>query len=220
MDVVIKMKNTRKQYDFSQIALTGIVRYVKQFYDFIIDPAIVHIITEVKYEKILDNTDKYINILYTSDVSINIKKDVEYTAEDFFKFINSQIPKDKRLAVHADFIKNVKAYNASNEDFIRTFFEEKVINLPQRCMFIYGDIIKPCIINDKTARVLCVNPIVKQKLNDDINEVSIKNIQYHEVEKKCFNEISILLTNEFGEQINFRDGTNYTSLVLHFSKTI
>ena len=48
----------------------------------------------------------------------------------------------------------------------------------------------------------------------------IDNIQYCLIENNNISEISILITDENGEQINFDGGLFMTSLVLHFRKGI
>lgn len=173
----------------------------------------------VKYNKLSDkiDTSKNVKIAFVEGFDVYLEHSTEYSVDKLFNSIYSQIPETNRVAVNKIFQDNLKNVEFQNSSLFGNAFEEIIVN-PVHKIFFYIDIIKPQIINSTLARALYISPI-KSSMEDNF-ELSIQNIKYCGLDKYYFNEISVLITNEFGDQINFEDGSNYTSLVLHFSKAI
>lgn len=174
----------------------------------------------VEYKKILtDNIDikKYVAIVFTEGFNICLERNKEYSIDELFKFIYSQIPKNKRNEATEKFKSNLNKKEFQNSSLFEDTFIEIVV-LPSHKIFFYLDIIKPQIVNNSIGRIVYINPIKSSMI--DNTEIVIPNIQYRNLEKCRINEISILLTDENGNQINFMESMNSTCLVLHFRKGI
>lgn len=161
------------------------------------------------------DTKKYVVMEYVKDKPICLERHIEYTQDKLFNFIYSQIPLSGRRKVSEDFLKMIEY--PSNKELFKGVFKEKIVNATHN-IFFYIDIIKPQIINNNLARVLYIKPIESSYREN--NEYSIQNIQYQNVEKFQINEISVMLTDEYGSQINFEEGMKCTLIVLHFLKGI
>lgn len=176
---------------------------------------------DVKFKKLaIDKIDKskFVSIPFTKSIDIYLEHSVEYSVKRLFNAIYTQIPEIKRDDVNKEFENNLKNPDLQNSHiFGNNTFEEIIVNASHK-IFFYVDIIKPQIVNNTTARTLYIKPI-KSSMEDNI-EFNAQNVQYCGLEKFYINEISVLITDEHGNQINFEDGTNYTSLVLHFLKAI
>lgn len=82
-------------------------------------------------------------------------------------------------------------------------------------MYIYSEIIKPRYVGDVRSRYLKVLP----KLDSRADIIKIDNIEYCPVEKSYIENISILICDDQGIQINFKSGTSPTYIMLHFIKS-
>lgn len=179
---------------------------------------------KVEYKKIqIDKTNKidkskYIAISFTNDLDIYLEHSINYSMISLFNFVYSQIPKNKRTEVNIKFQNDLKSENLRNSQlFGNDAFQEIIVNSSHK-IFFYLDLIKPQILNSTTARTLYIRPI-KNSMEDN-KEFTVQNIQYCSLDKFHINDISVLITDEHGEQINFKEGTHYTCIVLHFHKSI
>lgn len=92
-------------------------------------------------------------------------------------------------------------------------------NLPNYiCM--YSDIIKPRIIGNQLSRFLSMTPVLNESILKERTEQIIRNVEYCRLERTRISEINILIADETGEQLNFRNDTFATMLLLHFRKSI
>lgn len=85
---------------------------------------------------------------------------------------------------------------------------------------IYSDIVQPQVFGNVMARGMVMHPVKFQKQYNDYQNCDIVNIQYLPLEKNRITDISILMADENGEQINFINDTFSTMIVLHFRKGI
>lgn len=85
-------------------------------------------------------------------------------------------------------------------------------------MFFYSDLIEPRIVGDALGRVLLTHPL--RPIEQIYQSVNILNVQYCKLEKSRIVEINILITDETGEQINFKNDIISTMILLHFRKGI
>lgn len=84
-------------------------------------------------------------------------------------------------------------------------------------MLIYTDIIEPRICGNEIARVLFM---CTRRPSEILDEIFVKNVQYHVVGKTYLEEISILICDEMGRQIIFESGYKPCSVTLHFKPLI
>jgi len=170
----------------------------------------------------------YIQVELLENVVVKIHMDVEYTPEDFFDNIFSQIEKSKWKQFIESFQNDIKQFKMTTEtkdkilkmknNYVKEITKQTFI-LPFYMCF-YCDIIKPRIIGDTSIRCLYMNPLGAYTDKSLARSYQIDNIQYCLIENNNISEISILITDENGEQINFDGGLFMTSLVLHFRKGI
>lgn len=81
--------------------------------------------------------------------------------------------------------------------------------------FVYTDIIHSQHIGDQSSRCLKVIPITNKR-----NYYSFNRIDYFPVQSNILRDISILITNGSGENINFDSSSLPTFCTLHFRKNI
>lgn len=211
--IAIKIK-----FENDAINLVSVIYHTKQFYDDVNKPNFFEEFKEVEYKVLPEYTDytKYMTIIFTDKVKVVLERNVEYTFKTLYNLVYSQIKKKDREDTTKSYLNLLKEYNPSNERFIVTNFESRVTNPNSHYIFFYSDIIKPVIVNGIESRVLYIKPMLKL----DETEIVVPNIQYCAIGKFHINELSILLADENGNQINFEEGTNCTSIVLHFIKGI
>jgi len=170
----------------------------------------------------------YIYITVMGPVVVQIFTDVEYTPEDFFDLILSQLEK-RDWKMFIDWIQSViKHFKMTSEinDKILKLKNNYVVEITKQIlpnpfyMCFYCDIIAPRIVGDTSIRCLYMNPLGAYADKSLARSYQINNIQYCLIENNNISEISILITDENGDQINFDDGLFMTSLVLHFQKGI
>lgn len=145
-----------------------------------------------------------------------LEKNVEYTVKGLFTKVYSQIKKELRETATKDYFNIFDDYNPSNAAYVISKFERLVKKPNSHYICIYTDIIKPSIINGIESRVLLIKPLS----TFDKTEIIVSNIQYHPVDKFHINEITILIADEHGAQIYFKEATHCTCIVLHFYKSI
>lgn len=83
-------------------------------------------------------------------------------------------------------------------------------------MFIYTDIIHDHFVGDITSRVLRVVPLEKGEGGDKLGHMSFNNPYYYPVRFNKIEDISIILRDETGNRIKFKNGRVYLSL--HFKR--
>lgn len=162
-------------------------------------------------------------------VSIN----KEYTLRNLFDVLLFQISKDERINVVESLKKSItqkpaKSLDAKNKVMIKRLV--KVI-LPEAVdpseeygipnyMCIYCDVVQPQMFGNVMARGMVMHPVKYQKQYASYQNCDIANIQYLPLEKSRITDISILIADENGEQINFKNDSFSTMVVLHFRKGI
>lgn len=161
------------------------------------------------------NIEKYINLLFSQTIHVALERNVEYSLKELFTKVYSQINKKSREAAMKEYLEKLDTYNVTNTSYVLSTFEQKLRNPNSHYLFIYTDIIKSNIINGTELRVLLLKPFLTIW---DRKEIDVSNILYHPIDKFRINEISILLSDEHGYQINFKKSTKSTCIMLHFLK--
>lgn len=217
-EIVIKISSKNETFENSQITLVSIICNTKQFYNAVKKTDFLRQFKNIEYNETpqYGNKKKYIKINLTDKIVVAIERNVEYNVIELFSLIFKQIKKENREAAMKTYLNYLDEYNPSNSSYVLTNFEKQIRNPNSHHICFYTDIIKPAIINGIESRILLIKPI----LTLDKTDIAISNIQYQPVEKFRINEISILIADEHGEQINFKEGTHCTCLVLHFYKSI
>lgn len=82
-------------------------------------------------------------------------------------------------------------------------------------IYVYTDIIKPRAIADQQIRYLRIIPILKVH---EQRHIKFGNVEYCPIEKTFIENISILITDNSGNKINFDSSTYPTFVMLHFKK--
>lgn len=221
VEVLLKITATYKTLEkVPGASVVSIIGNTKQFLKQTKTDDFLNTFKDVDY-KILpeySDTSKYISVPLSNDATVSIERNMEYTATDFFNLIFSQIMKNKRTESIKTFKKNLNKFNNDNQEFVCSLFEELLPSSPVHFMYFYLDILKPNIVNDGMARIVYIKPLLKNP--DDKNDVIVQNIQYYPLEKYRIHEISVLIADETGNQINFEGGERSTFLKLHFLKGI
>lgn len=157
----------------------------------------------------------------------------EYTLRNLFDVLLFQIPKDERINVVESLKKSItqkptKSFDVKTKVIIKRLV--KVI-LPEAVdpseengipnyMCIYCDVVQPQMFGNVMARGMVMHPVKYQNQYDSYQYCDIVNIQYLPLEKSRITDISILIADENGEQINFKNDSFSTMVVLHFRKGI
>lgn len=217
-EIVIKISTEDETFKNSQTSLVSIISNTKQFYDKVKKTDFLNQFKNIEYSVLpeYENNKQYIRINLTSKIDVALKRNVEYTVKELFTLVFKQIKKESREAAMKEYLKNLDEYNPGNASYILTKFEKQVRNANSHYICFYTDITKPSIINGIESRLLLIKPI----LTLDKTYVTVSNIQYQPVDKFHIGEISILIADEHGEQINFKEGAHCTCIVLHFYKSI
>lgn len=175
-----------------------------------------------------NKNEAYIQLIVVKDASLLIKCNQEYTLEEFFDIIFSQIRRPLWPEFIESFQKEIKNFKPTKQieaiiknikDSINIDVNTKINPFPFYMCF-YCNIIKPRTIGDASVQCLYMHPLGTDADRSISRSYQIDNVQYCPIEKYNISEISILITDETGEQINFRDGLFMTYLVLHFRKGI
>ena len=87
-------------------------------------------------------------------------------------------------------------------------------------MCIYSDAVKPQMFGNVMARGMIMHSVKHLKQYREYQNCDVVNIQYLPLEKTRITDISILIADENGEQINFKNDSFTTMVVLHFRKSI
>lgn len=201
-------------------SIVSIIGNTKEFSKKVLEDEFFKAFKELDY-KILDeysDTTRYIKVYFIKDVVVSIERNIEYTVTELFSLIFSQIPKNKRVENFKTFKKYLNDFDNKNKIYVCSIFEEILPRPTVDFMCFYLDILKPSIINDGMARILYIKPLLKT--SNEMNDVIVPNIQYYPLEKYRIHEISVLIADETGNQINFEDGERSTFLKLHFLKGI
>lgn len=159
-----------------------------------------------------NDIEKYIKIDMTDEIVVALERNVEYTVNDLFSLVFSQIKKILRENAIKEYLRILSLYNPSNALYVLTKFEKGLTNPNSHYICFYTDIIEPSIINGQKSRILLIKP--KTILNK--SEITISTIQYQSLEKFRINDTSTLIADEHGAQINFEESTHSTCIVLHF----
>lgn len=106
------------------------------------------------------------------------------------------------------------SWSVGLSEFACTSYESKETGKP-KLMFMYTDIIKPRQMGNILSRYLRVIPIRK---NNEIQTLQFNPVHYCAVEEFYIENISILLSDAKGDQINFNASTTPTMVVLHFKR--
>lgn len=152
----------------------------------------------------------------------------EYTLRDLFDALFGQISKEERVKVVGTLKKSIK--NTARHLDVKTTVEIRrlVEVIPPEVldasddygipnyMCIYCDVVQPQIFGDVMARGMVMHPVKYA----NYQYCDIVNIQYLPLEKSQISDISILIADENGEQINFKRDSYSTMVVLHFRKGI
>lgn len=217
-EIVIKISSKDETFENSQTTLVSIIYNTKEFYDKIKKPDFFKQFKNIEYSVLPEykNKTQYIRISLTSKINVALQRNVQYTLKELFTLVFKQIKKEDREVAIKEYLKYLNEYNPSNAFYILTKFEKQIKNPNSHYICFYTDISRPSIINGIESRLLFIKPI----LTLDKTELTVSNIQYHPVDKFRMNEISILIADEHGEQINFKEGTHCTCIVLHFHKSI
>lgn len=81
-------------------------------------------------------------------------------------------------------------------------------------MYIYSDLICERIIGDQRSRCLKVLPTTSKPEQ----MVRFGRVEYYQVDVNHLRSISLMITDEEGERINFRDSVQPIMITLHFRK--
>jgi hypothetical protein len=104
-------------------------------------------------------------------------------------------------------------------DIAEVVLQKKILNQVQkdpvlnRFVFVYSDIIKPRAVGSSSTRCLKVIPT-----NGLATHLQFANIEYHAVESQSLRNVSILITDEGGNKINFSPSSMPTFCTLHFKR--
>ena len=80
-------------------------------------------------------------------------------------------------------------------------------------IYIYTDIIKPRFIGKDKTRFLRLIPIL-----DHENRIRFDHVEYCTLEQTYIDSISILITDGYGNRINFENSFIPTYIMLHFRR--
>lgn len=145
-----------------------------------------------------------------------------FTPRTLFDSYFYQIPKESRKD-EVKFLKEqlIKWRNYSSKLKMNDIYEGCVSNYHHmNYLCIYSDLVEPRIIGDRLSRALYIQPIIDENKWLERQFVEINNVEYYPIEKKEISEISILIADETGEQINFNEDVFNTMVSLHFKKGI
>lgn len=148
---------------------------------------------------------KYVAVcISTSSLKLDVKIPIQrsYTVKGFLKVIFDQV-------------KNIKSHKEKLLKDFEVFLSEFTSITKPSMINIYTDIIEPCFVGDSKVRVV---KTIETKNAYDSTIIKYYSVQYHIVEKKDFDNISIKLTDKFGYDINFSRSVIPTKILLHFIK--
>lgn len=159
--------------------------------------------------------------------------DKEYSMRNLFDTLLAQISKDERTSVVESLKKSAKTplKTLDNKNTVAIKRIAKVIQpetedtpseeygIPNY-MCIYCDMVQPQMFGNVMARGMLMHPVKYQKQYDSYQNCDIVNVQYLPIENSRITDISILIVDENGEQINFKRDSFSTMVVLHFRKGI
>jgi hypothetical protein len=126
----------------------------------------------------------------------------------------SQDPNDSKLSFPSPF-----SIIESLLDLLRDKYTEPVDQSFEKTphvnklMYLYLDIIKPRFLGDQYVR--CIRVIPSTSLEEIIH---FNHIEYYPVELKYIESISVLISDDQGEKINFKDSFIPFYCTLHFKK--
>lgn len=167
--------------------------------------------------------DKNIVQVRIQDVLYIIRMNIEFTPTELFDEIFSQVPQDK-LSTVIKYLENSRSTQRDEKKFeaIKQRVEFIIpisVEIPNYMCF-YSDLIVPQIFGNKMARGMLMHPVKFNKQYENYQNCDIANIQFLPLEKTRITDISFLIADEHGEQINFNNDTFSTMIVLQFQKGI
>lgn len=150
---------------------------------------------------------------------------VLYTSTSLFDEIFSQVPKDKweKIVEYLEKSRsekmNIKNFNVIKK---RVEYIEPILSSNEipNYMCFYSDLISPKIFGNVMVRNMFMHPVKFNKQYQNYQNCDVTNIQFSTLEKTKISEISILIADERGEQINFKDDNFNTMIVLEFRNGI
>jgi hypothetical protein len=81
-------------------------------------------------------------------------------------------------------------------------------------MHLYCDLLEPHNVGDTILKSLRIVPLK----NRDGKYIQFEHVQYNQISRGFFNNISIKITDNYGEQINFNNSFCPTFITLHFKR--
>jgi hypothetical protein len=128
----------------------------------------------------------------------------------------SQDPKDSKLSFPSSFSIIESLLDLLREKYTESMsVDQSFEKTPHvnKLMYLYLDIIKPRFLGDQYVR--CIRVIPSTSLEEIIH---FNHIEYYPVELKYIESISVLISDEQGEKINFKDSFIPFYCTLHFKK--
>lgn len=129
----------------------------------------------------------------------------EKTVSDVKASVKKAVQDGMRPMLHAISARSVSAPVAGHTSAAPTATSSTFI-------YVYCDIMKPRLVGGERARCLRVMPASSQ-MNKEF-----KNIEYYPLEKTFFDSISIMITDQYGTQINFVPNVIPVYVMLHFKR--
>lgn len=147
---------------------------------------------------------------------------VEFTPTKFFDEIFAQAPKETwpKMIKHFEKSRSITV-NKEKTDIIlqriKYIQPNTLTNEIPNYMCFYSDLVEAQIFGNMMTKGMLMHPV---KFNKQYQNCDITNIQFLPLEKTRITDISILIADERGEQINFKNDTFNTMIVLKFQKGI
>ncbi|HBK84195.1 MAG TPA: hypothetical protein DDZ41_11495 [Flavobacterium sp.] len=158
------------------------------------------------------------------NIKIAIRMNIEFTPTELFDEMFAQIPKEnwQNFKAHLKTLKSSKQ-NLDNLDAYLRRTEHiqpiETLGIPNYMCF-YSDLIKPQIFGNVMTRGMLMHPVKYNKQYETYQNCDIPNIQFFPIEKTHITDMSFLIADEQGNQINFMNDTFYTMIVLEFRKHV
>lgn len=92
--------------------------------------------------------------------------------------------------------------------------EDMILKQDYRSVFIYSDIVSPRAVGDYNVPLLRTLPPEKMKQNNV--HIVYEKPHYIPVSRSTINSVEVFITDDYGEEIIFREG--YTIITLHFRR--
>lgn len=164
----------------------------------------------------------YVRIQITETIECIVPVNIEFNCYTLFEYLFKQIPSKDWKLVKKFIIENLSLNGADTLDMsikkiTQKMFVVERINEDPKYLCLYCDSIEPRFCGNVNSRMLYMHPLVNKNLNDP-QTLDVQHIQYFKIENTRLSDINILITDEKGVNINFKDGTFFTQIVLHLIK--